>query len=154
MKLWPTTTENKCFVKMLWHLLGEYVKTIVLLVCSICTFFFFFNHQFVLFFLISINFIKSSYAAIVFCHCSYNVFHCSSTVQFWWATLSFFFFFLVLNSSYNTRWHCSNSSYSFYFWSFVCTFFFLLYIMLYWHNKFHNIFTIIEVSISYKSKIK
>ena len=34
MKLWPTTIENKCFVKMLWHLLGECVKTTVLLVCS------------------------------------------------------------------------------------------------------------------------
>ena len=34
MKLWPTTTENKYFVKMLWHLLGECVKTTLLLVCS------------------------------------------------------------------------------------------------------------------------
>ena len=34
MKLWPTTIENKCFVNMLWHLLGEYLKTTVLLVCS------------------------------------------------------------------------------------------------------------------------
>ena len=46
MKLWLTTTENKCFAKMLWHLLGKYVKVTVLLVCSICTvhraFFFFF----------------------------------------------------------------------------------------------------------------
>ena len=62
MKLWLTTTENKCFVKMLWHLLGEYVKTIVLLVCSICTvhrffyflFLFFSNHRFVPFFFYSI----------------------------------------------------------------------------------------------------
>ena len=28
----------------------------------------------------------------------------------------------------------------------------LAYILLYWHNKFHNIFTIIDVLISYKSK--
>ena len=28
----------------------------------------------------------------------------------------------------------------------------LAYILLYWHNKFHNILTIIEVSIFYKSK--
>ena len=49
MKPWPTTPENKCFVKMLWHLLGEYVKIIILLVCSSGTiaivaieFFFFF----------------------------------------------------------------------------------------------------------------
>ena len=41
----------------------------------------------------------------------------------------------------------------------VCVFFFpfkylckLIYILLYWYNKFHNIFTIIYVSISYKSK--
>ena len=52
MKLWSTTTENKYFVKMLWHLLGECVKVTTLLVCSICTVhFFFFNHRFVLFFL-------------------------------------------------------------------------------------------------------
>ena len=37
MKLWPTITENKCFVKMLWHLLGEYVKATIFLLCSICT---------------------------------------------------------------------------------------------------------------------
>ena len=46
MKMWLTTTENKCFVKMLWHLLDECVKVIVLLVCSggtvatVATFFF------------------------------------------------------------------------------------------------------------------
>ena len=33
MKLWPTTIENKCFVKILRHLLGECVKATVLLVC-------------------------------------------------------------------------------------------------------------------------
>ena len=27
-----------------------------------------------------------------------------------------------------------------------------IYILLYWHNKFHHIFTVIGVSISYKSK--
>ena len=54
MKLWPTTTENKCFVKMLWHVLGECVKTTVLLVCLsgiVATvaieFFFFFFQSFV-----------------------------------------------------------------------------------------------------------
>ena len=44
MKLWATTTENKCFVKMLWHLLDECVKVTILLVYSICIvhrFFFF-----------------------------------------------------------------------------------------------------------------
>ena len=63
MKLWPTTTKNKCFVKMLWHLLGECVKATVLLVCSSGTvatvateFFFFslFSLPFVLFFLLNI----------------------------------------------------------------------------------------------------
>ena len=63
MKLWPTTPENKCFVKMLWHLLGKYVKIIILLVCSSGTvaivaieffFFFFFGLPFVFFFLLII----------------------------------------------------------------------------------------------------
>ena len=57
MKLWPTTTENKYFVKILWHLLGECVKATVVLVCSSGTvaivttkffFFFFFSLPFVL----------------------------------------------------------------------------------------------------------
>ena len=52
MKLWPTITENKCFVKMLWHLLGECVKAIVLLVCSICTVH---HYLFLLFFFSIIN---------------------------------------------------------------------------------------------------
>ena len=50
MKLWPITTENKCFVKMLWHLLGKCVKATVFLVYSSDTvaiiaieFFFFFT---------------------------------------------------------------------------------------------------------------
>ena len=85
MKLWSTTTENKCFVKMLWHLLGECVKTTVLLVYS------------------------SGSVAIV--------------------AIAFFFFF-----------------------SLPFVLFFLLYILFDWRNKFHNIFTIIEVSISYKLK--
>ena len=87
--MWPTTTENKCFVKMLWHLLGECVKATVLLVCSICT-----VHQFFFF-----SFSWSSIYAIfstVFLHCSYSVFHCSSTVLFWLATLSFLFIYFYL----------------------------------------------------------
>ena len=58
-----------------------------------------------------------------------------------------------MNNSYSSKWHYSYSSYSFLFFfiflSSVCTFFFLLYIVLYWYNKFHNIFTIIEMSISF-----
>ena len=144
MKLWPTTTENKCFVKMLWHLLDKCVKVTVLLICSICTFFLIIDLCF--FSYISINYIKSGYAATMFCHYSYNVFHCSSTVQFWYATLSFF---LVLNNSYNTRWHCSYSSYSFFFFFGVP--FVLFFFYIYCYTDTTN-FTIIDVSISYKTK--
>ena len=70
MKLWPTTTENKCFVKMLWHLLDECVKVTVLLVCSICTFFFF---QFSICALFSYIY-KSANAHTVFLHYTSNVF--------------------------------------------------------------------------------
>ena len=89
MKLWPITTKNKYFVKMLWHLLGEYVKLTVLLVYSICT-----VHRFFYFLLLFFP----SYQNILFFlqyffHCSYSVFHCSSTVPFWLATFLFFFSF-------------------------------------------------------------
>ena len=145
MKLWLTTTENKCFVKMLWHLLGECVKVTVLLVYSICTFFF-----------------QSSICALFsliykIANACTMILHGTSTMPFYWVTLSLFYFlFLVLNSSYSTKQYCS---YIFFFSkSSVCTFFFpFIYIyiyiyILYWHNKFHNIFTIIKVSIFYKSK--
>ena len=65
----------------------------------------------------------------------------------------FFFFFFFLNSSYSARRHCSYSSYSFF--SFVFHMYFLFFPFIYivlLHNKFHNIFIIIEMSISYKSK--
>ena len=45
-----------------------------------------------------IYFITSSYliyksvnTPTVFCHCTFNVFHCTSTVQFWWVHLSCLF---------------------------------------------------------------
>ena len=152
MKLWPTTTKNKCFVKMLWHLLSECVKATILLVCSICTFFFFSNRQFVLFFLIY----KSANARTVFLHCTssvfalyiYNAILCWAIVFIFWivATLSswfnqlcwakihysiynffgmtFCFFFFVLNCSYSTKQHCSYSSYSFFFFLVFCLYFF------------------------------
>ena len=77
-----------------------------------------------------------------------------------WAT---FFSPQVLNNNYSAKWHCSYNSYIFFFFpviGFLCVcvcFPFkylckLIYILLYWYNKFHNIFTIIYVSISYKSK--
>ena len=136
MKLWSTTTVHKYFVKMLWHLLSECVKTTVLLVCSICTvhrFFFFFFFQ-------VIDWCSFFYRIFALFKQRFSLFIYSSIL------VSHFFFFL--NSSYSTKWH---SSYIFFFESSVCTFF-LLYILLYWYNKFYNIFTIIEVSISYKSK--
>ena len=94
MKLWPTTTENKCFVKMLWHLLGEYVKVTVLLVCSICTvyhfFYFFPRHRFVLFKAA----MSLQYFGIV--HLTYFTmqhFSCNSPMVSW---VIHFFFFLTL----------------------------------------------------------
>ena len=92
MKLWPTTIENKCFVKMLWHLLVEYF-------CTVAT-------------------VPSSIVAIV---------------------PNLFYFILVI---------CLFLCFFFPF-KYLCK---LVYILLYWHNKFYNIFTIIDVSISYKSK--
>ena len=118
MKLWPTIIENKYFVKMLWHLLGKCVKVIVLLVCSICT-----VHRFFLFFIFSQSSICALFS-IVFLHGSYSVFHCSSTVPFWLATLSFFFFF---NSSYSTKLHCSYNSFFFFSLLFVLFFSFYIY---------------------------
>ena len=105
MKLWQITTENKCFVKMLWHLLGKCVKTTILLVCS--SGIFFFSLLFVLFFLLNIyknphiycyinttNFTIFSFSTVVL-HCSYSVFHCSSTVPFWLATFFFSLLFVL-----------------------------------------------------------
>ena len=73
--------------------------------------------------------------------------HCSYNALVSWAA----FFSQVLNSNYNAKEHCRYNSYSFFFFPFkyLCK---LVYILLYWHNKFHNIFTIIDMSISYKSK--
>ena len=113
MKIWQTTTKNKCFVKMLWHLLGEYVKTIVLLVCSICTFFFFFNHRFVLFVLIY----KSANGCAVLLHCTSSVFalYIYSAILLSHFVFFYLFIFKVLNSCYNTTLHRSYISYFFFF---------------------------------------
>ena len=64
----------------------------------------------------------------------------------------FFFFFQVLNSNYSAKWYCS---YIFFFSLIIGLCFFFLfsfkylckfvYILLYWQNKFHNIFIIIDV---------
>ena len=144
MKLWPTTTKNKCFVKMLWHLLGERIKAIVFLVCSSGTvatefffFLFFFSLPFVLFFLLNIynnshiycytdttNF--SGYAATVFRHCALNVFalckHCSGN-----SALVRHFAFFFFNSSYIPSSTVATVVTIFFFPS-VCTFFFSFYI--------------------------
>ena len=60
-----------------------------------------------------------------------------------WA--NFFFFSQILNSNYSAMY----SSYIFFPFKYLCK---LVYILLYWYNEFHNIFTIIDVSISYQSK--
>ena len=70
MKLWPTTTENKYFVKMLWHLLDKCVKVTVLLVCSSGTvatmfFLFLFSSVFHLYFFFLLNIYKNSY---IYCY--------------------------------------------------------------------------------------
>ena len=121
MKLWLIITENKYFVKILWHLLGECIKTTILLVCSTCTFFFQ-SLICALFSYISINYVKSGYTATVFCHCLYNVFHCSSTVQFWWVNLSFLFFKFWIVATVVT---------GFFFSIFLLYIFFLIYIYIY-----------------------
>ena len=67
MKLQPTTTKNKFFVKILWHLLGECEKTTVLLVCSsgtvatVGTAFLFFFPIFRLYFFFLLNIYVSWY---------------------------------------------------------------------------------------------
>ena len=123
-------------MKILWHLLGECVKTTILLVCSTCTFFFQ-SLICALFSYISINYVKSGYAATVFCHCLYNVFHCSSTVQFWWVNLSFFFFFFF------KFWIVATAVTGFFFFFFpssFCTFFFF-YIYCYYDTTNFTIFS-------------
>ena len=77
--------KNKYFVKILWHLLGECVKTTVLLVYSICIFFF--NHRFVLFFLIY----KSAYS--VFVLYIYSAILLSHFVCLFFVVVVVFFFF-------------------------------------------------------------
>ena len=72
--------------------------------------------------------------------------HCSSNSGNLVRHFVFFFFFKVSNISYSPRRHCSYSSYNF-FLSSVCTFFFYIYFFTDTTN-----FTIIEVSISYKSR--
>ena len=165
MKLWPTTTENKCFVKMLWHLLGEYVKGTILLICSICTIhrFLFFIFYFYFFPVIDLcSFFYSIFA--LFIYSSILVSH----FVFFFLSLLFVLFFPFyiyhFTSSVFALWvYCSCNSALV---SWVPPFFFLFnnrfvyffsfkywckltFILLYWHNKFHNIFTIIDVSISY-----
>ena len=124
--------------------------------CSFSTytvFFFSFGLPFVLFFLLNIyknlhiycynnttNFTifiynKSGYATTVLWHCASRVLTLCITVA---ATVFFFFFFKVIGLCF-----------FFFFFKYWCK---LTFILLYWYNKFHNIFIIIDESISYKSK--
>ena len=83
---------------------------------------------------------KSVNVLTVLRYCASNVFHCTYTVVvtvFWFRESLFFFLHSVIGLCF---------FFSFKYW---CK---LTFILLYWHNKFHNIFTIIDVSISYKSR--
>ena len=142
MKLWLITTENKYFVKMLWYLLDKCVKITVLLICLICTFLFFQSSIWALFSYISINYIKSG--------CIYSILLLFIQHFLLYSAILVSRLFLVLNSSYSISGTVAIVV-TVFVGSSVSNFFFI-YILLYWHNKFHNIFTIIEVSISYKSK--
>ena len=120
MKLWPTTTENKCFVKMLWHLLGECIKITILLICSICT-----VHH--LFFFLVINLCSLFYNifALLIQHFSLFIYGSILVSHF----VFFFFFFKALNSIYSTKQHCSYNS--FFFFSLLFLLFFpFIYITL------------------------
>ena len=94
-------------------------------------------------------YIKSDNATTVIWYCVHSMcLHCASTVAvtvFWWGTLPFYFFFIFL-------FLVSNSTVVTQFFVFHLYFFFpFIYIVLL-YNKFHNIFTIIKVSISYNLK--
>ena len=93
----------------------------------------------------SINCIKSGY-------CSSHASHFSSTVQFWRGF--FFFFFLSFEQYLQSQRHCSYRSFFFGLGFFFFFFFFLLYILLYFPNKFHNIFIITKVLISFINQNK
>ena len=68
-----------------------------------------------------------------------------------WATLFLILFFQVLNSNYSAKCHCNYNSYISFFSNLLVFFspfkylWKLVYILLYWQNKFHDIFTIINV---------
>ena len=104
------------------------------------------------------NFTIFSFSTVVL-HYSYSVFHCSSTVPFWLATF-FFVFCLYFFSPYiytvflhcactiaaTVLWFRESFFILFYFFSVISLCFFfsfkywckLTFILLYWHNKFHN----------------
>ena len=103
MKLWPATTENKYFVKMLWHLLSECVKTTVLLVCSICTFFF--NHRFMLFFLILYKKARMRVQCFYTIHTEFSLFIYSAILLSHFVFFFFFFkFWTVARGVHGSGW--------------------------------------------------
>ena len=97
---------------MLWHLLGKSVKTIVLLICSICSslflFLFFPSHWFVPFFLqyfyhvhIQYHFGLPPFFFFFFFVCTfffllYISLYIQSTMPFCWAVVFFFFKFWII----------------------------------------------------------
>ena len=132
MKLWPITTKNKCFVKMWWHLLGGCVKVTILLVCSICTFFFFSIINLYSFFL----YIKARISIQCFCIVHPVFLRCTYTMPFCWATLSFLFIYFFKFWTIATIPSCFNqicwakihySTYNFFELTFYIYFFFTHY---------------------------
>ena len=85
-----------------------FCENVVTLVGWICKSYGFVQYVlFILFLFFTFIFSQLSICALfstIFFHCSYSVFHRSSTVPFWLATLSFFFFFwtvATVPSGYN-----------------------------------------------------
>ena len=106
---------------------------------------------------------------------NYYIHLISSTIHIWFIESLYFFlllfffffkiFFLGFEQVLQCHFGCSSGTVAtiattLFFLSLSFVFFFSFkylcklqaYILLYWHNKFYNIFTIIKVSISYKSK--
>ena len=118
--------------------------------CSYSAFFFYFINRFVFFFFFLLNIYVSWY---IYCYtnttnftiflqllmCTNALKHYNYNALVLWATVATVIFFFS-----------SNRFVIFFFpFKYLCK---LVYILLYWHKKFHNIFTIIDMSISYKSK--
>ena len=124
-----------CYTDTTKHMYCSYNSAFDLVINTVATvtevFFFSFSNWFVFFFLLKIY--VSWY---IYCYTIATNFIIFS--QLLTGTVAIVpFFFLVIGLCF------------FFSFKYLCK---LVYILLYRHNKFHNIFTIIDVSISYKLK--